>query len=325
MLTLFSIPKAFEGHTGIIQTNAVNSWTRLHPEIEIFLCADDAGVAETAKRFGTGYLPDIERNEFGTPLVSSAFAGVRKIARHDTVCFVNADIILLDDFVDSVARVPFTDYLIAGQRWDVPITALWDFESPLWDTDLRDFSRRFGTLHIPAGSDYFVLPKNSVLDLPPLAVGRPGWDNWFLRHARKHRLPVVDGTRAITVLHQNHDYSHVKTQNGHTADGKIWTGAEVEKQRQIIGDAEYYDLLDCTHLLQPSGVQRATTWKHMRRRWYRFRQRHPELWLLYALIDRGIPASAKRHLRALWDGQPVDRPSKQRDQSPSRLSPDLRT
>jgi len=37
MLTLFTIPKAFQGHTGVIQRNAIRSWTLLRPECEIIL------------------------------------------------------------------------------------------------------------------------------------------------------------------------------------------------------------------------------------------------------------------------------------------------
>ncbi len=39
VFTLFTIPKAFHGHTDVIQRNAINSWIRLHLGCEIILLA----------------------------------------------------------------------------------------------------------------------------------------------------------------------------------------------------------------------------------------------------------------------------------------------
>ena len=37
MITLFTLPKPFVGHIGMIQRNAIQSWTRLHPDIDILM------------------------------------------------------------------------------------------------------------------------------------------------------------------------------------------------------------------------------------------------------------------------------------------------
>jgi hypothetical protein len=44
MLTLFTTAKPFEGHSGVIQRNALKSWKRLHPDVEVILFGDDAGL-----------------------------------------------------------------------------------------------------------------------------------------------------------------------------------------------------------------------------------------------------------------------------------------
>jgi len=59
LLTIFSIPKAFAGHNGIIQNNAIQSWVRLSPACQVILFGDDPGVAEAARRFGVVHVPDI--------------------------------------------------------------------------------------------------------------------------------------------------------------------------------------------------------------------------------------------------------------------------
>ena len=82
MLTIFTIPKAFQGHAGVIQTNAIQSWLKLRPECEIILLGDDEGTAEVAAKFGVRHIPKVERNEYGTPLVSSIFSLAQDIAKY---------------------------------------------------------------------------------------------------------------------------------------------------------------------------------------------------------------------------------------------------
>ncbi len=48
MLTIFTAPKSFYGHIGVIQTNAIRSWLLLCPECEIILFGGEEGIAEVA-------------------------------------------------------------------------------------------------------------------------------------------------------------------------------------------------------------------------------------------------------------------------------------
>jgi len=52
MLTIFSTPKPFLGHIDVIQRNALQSWKRLHPDVEIILFGDDNGAAEVCRDRG---------------------------------------------------------------------------------------------------------------------------------------------------------------------------------------------------------------------------------------------------------------------------------
>ncbi|HET7849744.1 MAG TPA: hypothetical protein VFL51_11865 [Pseudolabrys sp.] len=105
MLTIFSVPKAFAGHTAIIQDNAIGSWTRLAQPCDIVLFGDDPGVAEAAVRHKVQHEPRIGRNEFGTPVIADLFARMDALARRPLLAFVNADIILLDDFLPAVEAI----------------------------------------------------------------------------------------------------------------------------------------------------------------------------------------------------------------------------
>ena len=105
MLTLFSVPKAFEGLMDVIQRNAIKSWTLLEPSCEIILMGDDQGTSEAAADMGVRHIPDLNRNEFGTPLLDHAFQMAAAESKYPLLCFVNADIILMGDILEAVKRV----------------------------------------------------------------------------------------------------------------------------------------------------------------------------------------------------------------------------
>ena len=275
MLTIFSIPKPFTGHIGIIQRNAIASWRRLDPSCEIILFGNDAGVKEAAEEFGVTHVPDVECTDFGTPLLSSVFARVNHIARNPLLCYVNGDIMLLGDFLETIRRIPFERFLAVGQRWDLDVTEALDISSRDAETNLRRRLDADGSLHAITGIDYFVFSRDSGLsEMPPFAVGRPGWDNWFIYNARRLRLPVVDITPATRVIHQNHDYRHVPNQQG-----KSYEGPEADKNRTIMGGWEYvFSLHDATHILTPTALRRATGPEYRRRRLETLPTLHPVIW-----------------------------------------------
>ena len=67
-------------------------------------------MAEAAAEFGVRHVPEISTTEYNTPFVSVAFEKAQQLAQHPLVCYVNADIILLDDLLTSVKRIPFERY-----------------------------------------------------------------------------------------------------------------------------------------------------------------------------------------------------------------------
>ena len=105
MLTLFTIPKAFQGHTGIIQRNAIKSWTLLDPGCQVILVGDDDGTDKAAEELNVRHISDVKRNEFGTPLLNHSFQLAEAEAAFPLICHVNADIILMSDFIEAVQRV----------------------------------------------------------------------------------------------------------------------------------------------------------------------------------------------------------------------------
>jgi hypothetical protein len=87
--------------------------------------------------------------------------------------------------------------------------------------------------------------------MPDFAVGRAGWDNWMIYHARQQGYAVVDGTPSIIAIHQDHDYSHLP-------DGKTHYELPESRQNEALagGAANLYMVLDSDKQLVNGKVRR---------------------------------------------------------------------
>jgi hypothetical protein len=250
MLTLFSIPKAFKGHIGIIQWNAITSWTKLKPRPEIILFGRDDGMSETARQLGLRHVADVAVNEHGTPLLNDLFQKAEAAATYQHLCYVNADIILLGDFLRAIehvqARMPRS--LTISRRINLDIDEQLDFNGR-WEESIRQRAATNGQDGHYSSIDAFAFPKGMYPQIPPFAIGRLWWDHWLIKAVRIQKLPVIDASRLAPLLHQNHDYNHVPG----GAD-ELWRGQEAETNFRLSGGVRHaYTLLDVTHELLPDG------------------------------------------------------------------------
>jgi hypothetical protein len=263
MLTIFTTPKPFIGHDNIIQTNAIKSWTLLQPACEIILMGKDAGIHEVSSRMGVKHYPDIECNEYGTPLLSSIFFTAQKMTNSELMCYINADIILMSDFLPAVEKlvhgIKKRKYLMVGQRWDLDIDELLDFDRIGWEKELRLRLKNNGQLHPKTGIDYFLYSKGLFNDIPPFAIGRTFWDNWLIYRARKCGASVIDASEVVTAIHQNHDYSH--TIQGYSG---VWKGPEALKNRELAGNGkQVFPLEYATLKLTKRGIKPILSLRHL--------------------------------------------------------------
>src|SRR5829696_1425730 len=104
LITLFSAPKPFtDPHIATIQRNAIKSWTLL-PDVEVILLGEETGLAEAARELGVKHIPNVARNDSGTPLISSMFQLARENSNSDLLCIINADMILMPDFLEAAKQ-----------------------------------------------------------------------------------------------------------------------------------------------------------------------------------------------------------------------------
>ncbi len=250
LITLFSAPKPFtDPHIAMIQRNAIKSWTLL-PDVEVILLGEEEGLAQATKELGVKHLPNVTSNTNGTPLISSMFQLARENSNSPLLCIINADMLLMSDFVEAAKQVmKLKDkFVLLSQRWDLDVTQLIEFTEG-WQDRLSSIVHSQGQLHRPAGSDFFLFPKSCYQDIPDFAIGRAGWDNWMIYKARKEKWFVIDCTPSVMIIHQNHDYSHLPGGKPHYEHPDT-----NENIRLAGGEANVrYTILDSTHCLAEGG------------------------------------------------------------------------
>ena len=303
MLTIFTAPKPFtDPHIRLIQRNAIQSWLHLGPDVEVILVGEEDGLAETAAEFGVKLLADVRRNAFGTPLVSSIFNLAREASQSPVLAYVNADILIMPDFVNAALEVheKYANYLIVGQRWDLDVREALTFPET-WVEALKERADQMGRLHPRGGSDYFIYPRDSFKDIPDFAVGRAGWDNWMFYKARYEGWPLIDGTQSIQIIHQDHDYRHLPKGQPH------YRLPETTDNIQLAGGARtIFNLLDADRELVDGEVRKINpSWE---KRW-REVEIFPLVRLRSMLLGQlffGVfhPVKAYREIRA-WLGKKI--------------------
>lgn len=254
MLTIFACPKAFTNrHIAIIQRNALISWLQLRPKPEVLLFGRDEGTADICNEMHVRHVPDVECNQNGTPLISDIFSKAQSVATYDVLCYINADIILTEDLIEAIMRVhgKFPKFLLSGQRWGLEQREQLHCGAG-WETELRRRVYEVNDLHKPDAIDYFVFTRNLFQGLPEFAIGRPLWDNWLIGHALALRVPVIDASSAVMVVHQAHDYAHTNGWENYAH------GPEALQNRSLVPrGSQMRNLHDATHALLSSGIRSA--------------------------------------------------------------------
>jgi hypothetical protein len=259
LITIATAPKPFTNpHIATIQWNAIRSWMNLGSDVDVMVVGDEAGMEQVSKELGVIQVKDVAKNSLGTPLVSSIFNLMRRQSDSPILVYANADILFLPDLVTAVRCLAQQSdkFLGVGRRWDLDIRERLDYAIG-WEERLLDDNRIRGRLHAPVGSDYFIFPRVHFADMPDFAIGRAGWDNWMIYEARQRGMQVVDLTSSVTVIHQDHDYSHLPGGQPHYR-----LPESTENIRRGGGRRTIFNLVDANYRLEKSKIQPVKyTWK----------------------------------------------------------------
>ena len=141
---------------------------------------------------------------------------------------------------EVVTEHPRAAYLV-GRRTDV------DQLEPLaftdrWSEDLTARAAQDGERKPANWIDYFMFTRGLFTELPPFAIGRPGYDPWLIWKAAELGADVIDATDFVWAVHQRHDYSHV---GGRSA---AFTGTEAQQNAAIVDDWRHYHSINHARL-----------------------------------------------------------------------------
>lgn len=252
MISIFAIPKAFSGQFKRIQLNAIKSWLNLknQKKIEIILLGDEKGIDGVCQKYSLVHIPNILKNDYETPLLDDCFKKAIKKAKFDLVCYINSDILLLSDFLSTINKIRFPEFLLTGRRYNLTINNELKFEKN-WEEKLKRRVKRETHLYKFGALDYFVFPKKFNFNMPGFAVGRTAWDNWLVYQARFLDIPVIDGSYSITAIHQEHDYSHAKGLRN------VWFSKEREYNWRLVGDRrKFFNIKDANWTITKKKVKK---------------------------------------------------------------------
>lgn len=256
LLTIAAVPKPFVGHSAIIQRNAISSWSLLPTKPEILLFGGEAGTAEICREMRLRCIGEVARNAHRTPLLSSVFEQAARLATYDILCFVNSDIILLNDFMSALEMVCRwrKRFLMVGRRCDINLSEAIDFASPDWDRRIREAATRTGKMRPVEWIDYFAFPRMLFKSIPPFAIGRPRYDNWLIWRASSLGAAIVDASASVLAVHQNHDYAHIE--GGEEGWRK---GEETLRNQELMGAPNRFrTIANARYLVTPEGIKPAS-------------------------------------------------------------------
>ena len=266
MITFFSTAKPFLGHNGIAQRNALASWKRVHPNAEVILFGDDEGAEEACRELGLRHEPCREEGAEKTRRADFMFRRAQEIGRNQLFCYANCDIVLMADFRRALEAVSAAEpkFLMVGRRWDTEIQEAIDFGDAHWEEEVRRRAAAAGRQRDGGWIDYFAFSRGVYgADFPALVVGRVYWDNWMVWKALEDGRPVVDVSKSVMAVHQNHDYTH-------HPQGKqgVWGDDEAKRNLERVGGWKHLRAIeDATLVLAAHGLT-----KNPGRHWYHFKR-----------------------------------------------------
>lgn len=231
MLTIFSSPRPFtERRFAKIQMNGVNSWLQLRPTPRVILFGDEKrepGIEKLAD-LGCEIVSKVKRNQWGTPLVGDLLIKAQRRAETDLVAWINADMIMLQDFMDTIKKVErqLRQFLLIGAKvrllGEPPEI---DFSRDDWQRYVRKLCKRVKEYQPKAGSDYHVFTNGLFrghlykylrsrlevhthadfpIEYPSIAWGRIRMDTWLVWQCLRREIPVIDASVMILAAHQDH-------------------------------------------------------------------------------------------------------------------------
>jgi len=243
--------KPYDDYSKNIQINAINSWLRLSINKLIVINSDDPDNKKYFNHSDIKIVPLKRQSPTHVPYVRDVFeSGYNYYESGDMLCYINADIMLQDDFCVTLKAIPihtYGNYLIGGRKWS------WMNKSEF--LKIQEFPlnieeiKKFGSLDMPCATDYFIHNKELYQNLIPddMLIARANWDMWLNALAINKNATTIDITNTCFSVHPGHEYGDKKTLRGeyyNTIMKEIKINRKYESPNGTIDRYKYYTIMD---------------------------------------------------------------------------------
>lgn len=261
MITFFTHARPFEGLAGIIQRNAITSWTKLKPKCEIVLLGSVEGADKISEELGLKHIPDVSYGNYGKkPFLPELFEKAERDASHNFMCFINADIILTDDFMKAFSYLmPLKKkWVMVGRRRNIVLEKELDFKDSRAIEEIKEIAIKENRIAGPWWIDYFLYTKGIFTNIPPFILGAWRWDNWLINKALSKRVMVIDASDVVTAIHQDHDPpGYEKTKYAlDRREEEYLKNEELYKEYAIFNYSSLGAISAATYFLTTSGIKK---------------------------------------------------------------------
>jgi len=206
MITILTNLWPFTPTSVVRQRNALASWRAMCVDAQIITYQRVAGDSTILHDYGIEVASGLPPSVDGLPRVDAIFAIAQAKGKYERQVWVNADIILMEDFLDTFLSLRLSHFVMIGQRTDVNLDTPLSFSGSVDSTAVRRRLSSAGRLHNIGGISYFAYTRGSMPPLPPLYLAA-AWDNLVLYECRKAGIPVIDATLDVQAFHQDHEYA----------------------------------------------------------------------------------------------------------------------
>jgi len=205
----------------------------------------------------------------GGEVIRDMFQDATKRGVGQLLLYLNSDILLDDSAVKVVEKLRARPgpWLGSARRWCLP---KWSDVVPESELEWRSFfnsAEKSGRWGEACALDIFLFCGLSFERMPPFFIGHRGWDNWMIYHARTLRIPVIDMSNEMRVIHCDHDYSYAK---GNSAPSRRDGPLEEANLQMLGGEERLFHLGHATNELNHGKVGQRRGWSPL--------QRNLELW-----------------------------------------------
>ncbi|KAL3855422.1 hypothetical protein ACJMK2_014633 [Sinanodonta woodiana] len=221
LFTSFQTENDIASEKVLVYNNTLYNWQTFKPHVQLILFTNNTSVSEKVNYSHWNIFPVLFYSDSGIPTIKAMFKQAKELYNTTWYGYFNGDILLTEDILKTLEYVSSVldqfsnaSILIIGRRINVlNVTS----EEVREINGIKESARSRGSLHSIYAEDYFITNTHFPWDkIPEFVIGRAGYDNWIVGHARCDLgAIVIDATETLTAVHQ--DTTKDETEDGFTS------------------------------------------------------------------------------------------------------------